>query len=296
MTELQRKAPKTGIERLCRLFGKSRQAWYDQRKRAAVRELETELVLELIREVRRSHPRMGARKLHEKLGRDLAAMGIKLGRDALIELMHVHGLLVGRRRKATVTTHSRHRFRCFGNLVEDLAIERPEQVWVSDITYIRLVEGFCYLSLITDAYSRKVVGYHLNPRLDAEGNLKALEMALNGRRSAEALIHHSDRGIQYCCHAYTGRLAEAGVAISMTYSGNGQNAIAERMNGILKDEYLLDATFESSRAAEKQVAQAIRLYNSERPHLSLGMKTPDQAHQGRGELKRLWRGRPRLAA
>jgi putative transposase len=296
VTALKRKAPTTGIERLCILFGRTRQAWYDQRKRAGVRELKGELVLDLIREVRRSHPRMGARKLHAKLAPDLQAMGIKLGRDALLELMRTHGLLVRRRRKATVTTHSRHRFRCYDNLLDDLVVERPEQVWVSDITYIRLVDGFCYLSLITDAYSRKVVGYQLHPRLDAEGNLQALQKALSGRLSAEALIHHSDRGIQYCCHAYTGRLHAAGVAISMTYSGNGQNAIAERVNGILKDEYLLEATFESFKAAQKQVDQAVGLYNSDRPHLSLAMKTPDQAHAGTGELKRLWRSRPRLAA
>lgn len=296
MTELKRKSPKAGIGRLCRLFGKTRQAWYDGCKEAVVRQLETEMVIELIGEVRRRHPRIGGRKLHDMLGRDLQAMGIKLGRDGFFEVMRSAGLLVGRRRKATVTTHSRHRFRIFDNLIAELAIERPEQVWVSDITYIRLVDGFCYLSLITDAYSRKVVGYHLHPRLDAEGNLKALEMALTGRCYSEPLIHHSDRGIQYCCHAYTGRLGAAGVAISMAYSGNGQNAIAERMNGILKDEYLLDATFESFQAARKQVAQAVGLYNTERPHLSLAMKTPEQAHAGTGELQRLWRGRPRLPA
>jgi putative transposase len=297
VTELRRKAPQIGIERLCRLFGKTRQAWYDRRRRSGRRELKSELVLELIGEVRRSHPRMGARKLHLKLAPDLAAMGLTLGRDALLDLMREHGLLVRKRRRATVTTNSRHRFRCYDNLLENVVVERPEQVWVSDITYLRLAAGrFCYWSLITDAYSHKVAGYHLHPRLDADGPLQALEMALHGRQYAGALLHHSDRGIQYCSHPYTGRLRAAGVAISMTYTGNGQNAIAERMNGILKDEYLLEATFESIRAARKQVDQAVRLYNGDRPHLSVAMRTPDQAHGCSGELKRLWRSRRRTAA
>ena len=296
MSELRNKAPTMGMATLCGLFGRTRQAYYSLRREAGREALERSVVVDLVMRQRRDQPKMGTRKLYGRIKDDMEAMGIKMGRDALFELLRAEGLLVRRRRRATVTTLSRHRFRCYGNLLENLEIERPEQVWVADITYLRVGESFAYLSLITDAYSRKIVGYHLHPTLEARGCLQALEMALKNRQYEAALIHHSDRGIQYCSHDYTARLVKAGVAISMTVSGSAENAIAERVNGILKDEYLLDATFENFDAALRQTKQAIRLYNTERPHLSLAMATPEMAHQSQGPIQRLWKDYRKRAA
>lgn len=267
----------------------TRQAYYARKWYQEQEGLETAVVLDLVHRVRRQHSKMGVRKLHDRIAPDLKAMDIKLGRDALFDLLRGAGLLIKRRRRGTVTTDSRHRFRCYQNLLEGLTVERPEQVWVADITYIRLADGFAYLSLITDAYSRKIMGYHLHPTLEAEGCLQALNKALKSRQYDGTLIHHSDRGIQYCSHDYTRRLTEAGVKISMTLSGSAENAIAERVNGILKDEYLLDATFESFPAALRQIRQTVMLYNTDRAHLSLGKRTPLEAHQCTGPLERLWK-------
>lgn len=239
---------------------------------------------------------MGGRKLHQRLERPLEAMDIRMGRDAFFDLLREEGLLVGRRRRGPVTTLSRHRFRCFDNLLEGLAVERPEQVWVSDITYIRLAQGFAYLSLITDAYSRRVMGYHLHPTLEASGPLKALSMAVKARLYHQSLIHHSDRGMQYCSHEYTKKLEGAGIAISMTLSGSAENAIAERVNGILKSEYLLDSTFETYEAAIRHTAEAIALYNSDRQHLSLSMLTPDEVHRDARPVTRMWKDYRKRAA
>lgn len=274
---------------LCGLFGRTRQAYYARQWEAGREALETRVVVDLVKRERVAQPKMGTRKLYFRIRQDLEAMGIKMGRDALFDLLREERLLIRRRRRGSVTTLSHHRFRCYRNLLEALAIDRPEQAWVADITYLRVGDGFVYLSLITDAYSRKIMGYHLHPTLEASGCLKALEMALKNRQYEGALIHHSDRGIQYCSHDYTTRLRKAGVAVSMTLSGSAENAIAERVNGILKGEYLLDATFESFEAALRQTKQAIKLYNNERPHLSLSMATPEQVHQGQGPQLRLWK-------
>lgn len=274
---------------LCGLFGYTRQAYYAHEREAGREALETTVVVELVRRERRAQPKLGTRKLYYRIKRDLQSMNIKMGRDALFDLLREERLLIRRRRRGSATTMSHHRFRCYANLIEDVKIDRPEQVWVADITYLRVGEGFAYLSLITDAYSRKIMGYHLHPTLEKSGCLKALEMALKNRQYEEALTHHSDRGIQYCSHDYARRLATAGVAISMSVSGSAENSIAERVNGILKDEFLLDATFESFEAALRQTKQAVRLYNIERPHLSLAMETPEQAHQKRGPQHRLWK-------
>ena len=274
---------------LCGLFGYTRQAYYAHQREAGREALECTVVLDLVKRERDAQPKLGTRKLYYRIRRDLQAMNIKMGRDALFDLLREERLLIRRRRRGCVTTQSHHRFRCYGNLLENLTIERPEQVWVADITYLRVGEGFAYLSLITDAYSRKIMGYHLHPTLEASGCLKALEMALKNRQYEGALIHHSDRGIQYCCHDYTKRLTKADIAISMTLSGSEENAIAERVNGILKNEYLLDATFQTFEDALRQTKQAIKLYNNERPHLSLSMATPEQAHQRQGPQRRLWK-------
>ncbi len=184
------------------------------------------------------------------------------------------------------TTNSRHWFKKYSNLVKDIEIDRPDKVWVSDITYLQKEGGFMYLSLITDAYSKKIVGYHIGETLAASHTVKALEMALSNKDSVEQLIHHSDRGMQYCCHEYVKLLQDHNIEISMTENSDPlENAIAERINGILKQEYFDYKTVYD----QAKLKQAIDLYNRERPHMSCNMLTPEQAHQRTGRLKRHWK-------
>lgn len=212
-----------------------------------------------------------------------------MGRDAFFELLKANGLLIRRRRCRARTTFSCHRFRRYQNLINKLVPERANELWVSDITYIRIGQGFAYLSLVTDAYSRKIIGFFLSHDLSTDGCLNALRMALATRMTDQPLIHHSDRGIQYCSEAYTNLLKRNGIAISMTQSGNPRdNAIAERVNGILKME-LLRENYGDISTAYKSIKQAIDIYNTLRPHSSLNMLTPENAHARTGELKRKWR-------
>ena len=212
-----------------------------------------------------------------------------MGRDAFFELLRDNGLLVRRKRYRVRTTFSSHRFRKYPDLRSDLVPERPNQLWVSDITYIRIKDDFAYLSLVTDAYSRKIIGFGVSHDLSTDNCLIALKMALSTRLTDKPLIHHSDRGTQYCSKAYTELLKRKGIDISMTQSGNPRdNAIAERVNGILKMEFL-DRKFDNINQAYKAVKSAINIYNNARPHSSLDMLTPDKAHQTTGYLKRRWR-------
>jgi len=219
------------------------------------------------------------------LAADLLQMDIKMGRDKFFDLLRKQGLLVRRPRKYASTTQSRHYFRVYKNLIWGWKPSATEQLWVSDITYLRTSGGFVYLFLITDAYSRKVVGWHLSRSLAIEGAVKALRMALKQCSSTQGLIHHSDRGIQYCCKAYLRILKKHAIKISMTEGGDCyQNALAERVNGILKQEYCLDNTFADHTSAKKATLSAIRLYNKHRPHLSLNMQTPCRIHEKQPEL------------
>jgi len=212
-----------------------------------------------------------------------------MGRDAFFELLRDNGLLIRRKRYRVRTTFSSHRFRKYPDLRCELVPERPNQLWVSDITYIRVADDFAYLSLITDAYSRKIIGFCMSHDLSTDSCLSALKMALSTRLTDEPLIHHSDRGTQYCSQAYTGLLKKKNMAISMTQSGNPRdNAIAERVNGILKMEFL-DKKYDNINIAYKAVKDAISIYNTVRPHSSLDTLTPDKAHQTTGPLKRRWR-------
>lgn len=212
-----------------------------------------------------------------------------MGRDAFFELLRANGLLVRRKRCRARTTFSSHRFRKYQNLVKNLVVECPNQLWISDITYIRIKHDFAYLSLVTDAYSRKIIGFCLSHDLSTDSCLSALRMALATRLTDLPLIHHSDRGIQYCSRAYTHLLTKRGIAISMTQSGNPRdNAIAERVNGILKQE-LLQESYDNITIAYKSIKQAISIYNTLRPHSSLNMLTPENAHTKTGQLKRRWR-------
>jgi len=228
---------------------------------------------------RRQHPRIGGKKLYFLLKDDMAQAGIRLGRDRFFELLARNKLLVKRRRKYISTTDSYHRFRVYRNLLKDKVLSKAHQGWVSDITYIRTRQGFVYLFLVTDAYSRKVVGWHLSGSLRIEGAVRALKMAIRQCPCAEGLVHHSDRGIQYCSIEYVGLLKKAGISISMTEENHCyENATAERVNGILKQEYGLDETLVSALQATKAVKEAVNSYNTSRPHWSLKLATPQQVH------------------
>lgn len=281
--------PAIGIGVICSLFGKSRQAWYESQERSTHEELAGIIALKLVREIRQEMPRIGTQKLHHMLQSDFAAHNIKLGRDKFYELLEQHGYLLRYRKRKPYTTDSSHRFKKYPNLIRDMLLSASGQLLVSDITYIRVGNGFNYLSLITDAYSRKVVGRCLWPSLESKGALKALEMVLEGNKLSAKVIHHSDRGIQYCCNDYVRRIEKAKIQLSMTEKGDPyENAIAERVNGILKMEFGLDAHFSSNISAQDAVEKAVELYNNRRPHASCDYLTPTVAHQMNGELKKRW--------
>ena len=238
-----------------------------------------QMVLDMVVQERRIQPRLGVRKLYYMYGEQLHGILPKFGRDKFFGLLRSEGLLVPRKRSYTRTTDSYHRFHCYGNLLKDMRVTKPNQAWVSDITYLRTRSGFCYLSLLTDCYSRKIVGWHLSRSLAIEGSIAALRVALSGCRFTRDLVHHSDRGIQYCSTPYTDLLGHHKIQISMTEDNHCyENALAERVNGILKDEYLLDAIFADYGQAQRACAEAIALYNTRRPHTALGLKTPAEVH------------------
>jgi transposase InsO family protein len=187
---------------------------------------------------------------------------------------------VERKRQYQKTTHSYHHFHKYGNKIKALNIVRPNHVWASDITYLRTEQGFVYLSLLTDMYSRKIVGWSVSGSLSIEGSLDALNRSLKANPVRQPLIHHSDRGVQYCCHDYVKKLKKHHIEISMTEENHCyENGLAERVNGILKDEYLLDRTFKDLAHAQKACQEAVILYNTRRPHWALKFKTPEQVHR-----------------
>jgi putative transposase len=238
---------------------------------------------------------MGTRKLHLKIAPLLEAHGIQIGRDHLFDLLQRHKLLIRRRKRKAITTDSRHWMRKYNNLTIDLRCERPEQLWVSDITYIRMSNQWGYLSLITDAYSRKIMGYSLRMDLSTKGCIDALQMALASRLYLKrALIHHSDRGSQYCSGDYVRLLKENDIAISMTENGDPyENALAERVNGILKTEFNLYSSSVGFEQTCELVKDSITAYNEHRPHSSCDMLTPAQAHLRQGILKKRWKQYPK---
>jgi len=273
------KAAGIGVSVLCERVGMSRQNYYAARRLRGRREIEEGLVLELVRRERRFQPRLGGRKLLHLLGGDLEEAGVSVGRDRFFELLAENDLLVAPKPGAPRTTRSRHCLPVFRNLLAGLTLVRPNQAWVSDLTYIRTGEGFLFASLITDAHSRKIVGAHIGDSLEAEGCLLALEEALEGLPADKRPIHHSDRGCQYCCHEYVNRLRARGLGISMTeVSHCYENAKAERVNGILKQEYEMDRTFRTKDQAKEAFHQAVWLYNHRRPHLMLDYRFPAGVH------------------
>jgi len=280
-----------GLAVLCGLFGKSRQAFYEQRWHEEKTLFEDAIVVDLVRHERRIARRVGARNLYRILKAELEARQVFIGRDRFFEVLRQNDLLVKRRRRRAVTTMSRHSLPLYSNVAKTLELTQAEQLWVSDITYIRVGEGFCYLILITDAYSHQVVGWNFGLNMDAAFCLEALKMAFASRQYPErALMHHSDRGLQYCSKLYTQLLKEHRIAISMTEHGDPlENAIAERMNGILKDSFEMDRTFSSFEEARQFILESIAYYNERRPHSSCDNLTPKEAHSCTGVLKKHWK-------
>jgi len=279
MLGAQRSVHGASVTGLCRLAGLSRQAYYKGCRARTRREIDEEAVVEQVKAQRKLHPRMGTRKLLVVLAPVLVEMAIAIGRDRLFTVLRKHGLLVARRRSRPRTTDSRHGFYIWPNLVRHIVPSTVNQIWVSDLTYIRTAQGFLYLSLVTDAFSRKIIGYCVNDTLEAQGCLAALRMALRTLPEGARPIHHSDRGTQYCCREYVALLERHGCPVSMTEMNHCyENAKAERVNGILKDEYGLGLTYRSKGQAKRAVSQAIVLYNRYRPHLALNFKTPEAVH------------------
>lgn len=281
--------PHYSVRYFCSLFGKSRQAWYEICKNSNEEQFQATIILKLVEEIRKDLPRAGVPKLHFLLKEKLIEHNIKIGRDALYDLLGYHGYLIRYRRRKPYTTDSNHHYKKYPNLIRELMLTHAGQLWVSDITYIRLTKGFCYLSIITDAYSRKIVGYCLHHTLHSDGPLKALRYAIKNSTRGRSLIHHSDRGSQYCCAEYVQLLESYHIGISMTEKGDPyENAIAERVNGILKGEFFLDKTFSSFNEAEQTVHNAVEKYNHIRPHASCDYLTPVMAHQHTGILRKRW--------
>jgi len=268
------------IETICSAFALKRDAFYKYQKRYVSQKQVEHTVIKLVSQRRKILPREGTRKLIKALKNDFQNKNLKIGRDKLFRILRDNKLLVKRKKYSSRTTNSYHRFYKYNNIIKHLAINRPNQVWASDITYIRTVNGFCYLALITDMYSRKIVGYDLSDSLELNGCVRALNKALYQAKNIKGLIHHSDRGIQYCSNIYTQILKRKKIAISMTEENHCyENALAERVNGILKDEFYLDQTFTNVTHAKRATKNAIKLYNKIRLHLSLEYKTPNAVYK-----------------
>jgi len=272
--------PELNVLRLCALAQMTPQNYYARRRMRSRQAVDLALVLALVKAERAQQPRLGGRKLYHLIAPELRAAGVKLGRDRLfVELGKVGWLVERKPSEWPTTTHFEPNLPVFKNLIKRRPVTGPNQVWVADITYIRTREAFLYLSLITDRWSRKIVGYYLGETLETAPALKALAMALKGLPGAARPIHHSDRGCQYASHAYVRAVARAGLVMSMTEQNHSaENAVAERVNGILKQEYWLDANFENRQQARQTTAHGIHLYNTRRPHTSLKMATPEQRH------------------
>jgi putative transposase len=279
------------LGKVCRLLGLTRQAYYQHQWRSQDAGIEAELVIQQVNAIRRLHPAIGCRKLMVMLQSFLLDHQIKMGRDALFDLLASHKLLVRKRKRNITTTWSKHWMKKYPNLIRDIIPCRINEVWVSDITYFKIAEKHVYISFVTDAYSRKIVGYHVAETLEAVHSVKALQMAIDQSNTTFiGLIHHSDRGSQYCCAEYVKLLHDHGIEISMTENGDPlENAIAERVNGIIKEEYLNYYQIKTKKEIEQKLQQAVNQYNQYRPHLSCNMLTPYDVHQNNLPTQRLWK-------
>jgi len=263
------------MDRICRNFVKSRQAFYKDTKARILDALQQAIVIQAVQQIRRTQPRVGGRKLQKML----LPMRVEVSRDGLFDILREKNLLVRVRRSYRRTTNSSHRFRKYSNLIKELPVRKANQVFVSDITYLDTFQGFCYLALVTDLYSRKIVGWDVSASLSIEGCQRALRMALKQVKDPEKLIHHSDRGFQYCNPRYVQILESLKSKISMTEDCHVyENAVAERVNGILKTEFLLGEKLLSLTHAQTLTAQAVATYNLQRLHTSIGYKTPQEQY------------------
>jgi transposase InsO family protein len=283
-------------EILCGLFGISRQAHHQNSKIEFTQRAENEIILDFVRNLRERQGKVGARKIQLHIQEELTPKsGIEIGRDALFDLLREHGLLVRRRKKRPQTTDSNHHYRKYPNIIRGLIPSGANQLLVSDLTYIDTDEGFVYLFLITDAYSRKIVGYYIGMTMEALGAIQALNQSIKQLPAESKPIHHSDRGVQYACNEYTKILTNQEMPISMTENGNPlENCMAERTNGLVKE--LIDNTFKTKLEAILTMPTIINIYNTERKHGSIGMLTPEQAHTSDQPLKNYWKKKPAIAS
>jgi putative transposase len=273
------------------LFGITRQAYYNHFWNQQSISLEEEMVIKEVRQMRKFHPVIGTRKLLVMLQPFLLEHQIKLGRDGLFDLLAANKLLVKKIKRKAVTTWSSHWLRKYPNLTREYKLTKANQLWVSDITYWKVENGFLYVSFITDAYTHKIVGYSVSEQLDALSPIKALQMALEAnKKQISGLMHHSDRGVQYCCTDYVKLLQDNNIQISMTENGDPlENALAERVNGIIKQEYLEHYTVNNIAEAETLLMQAVTYYNNQRPHMSCGWLTPALVHEQRLATNKEWK-------
>ncbi|WP_414884281.1 IS3 family transposase [Pseudomonas sp. IT-P171] len=274
------------VSRACQFMGISRQAYYKRNRVYRARADQDQQLITFVEKVRARQPCIGTRKLHSMMHEQREQQELHVGRDRLFAVLRESRQLVRRKRAYHKTTDSHHRFRRHPNLLkpspEQIVATGPEQVWVADITYLPTRDGVAYLSLVTDVFSRKIVGYHVHESLHTNSVVQAFRMALKRRRSVQKLVHHSDRGAQYCSALYQEVHAKHGITCSMTDGYDCyQNALAERVNGILKTEFLIHRPADFAQATQ-MVREAVTIYNQERPHLSLKYKTPDAVHRALG--------------
>ncbi len=285
--------PHIGLAKLCGWFGITRQAYYQNNWEGVSTTLEEELVIQQVRNIRKNHRRIGTRKLYEIMQPFMQEHSIKMGRDILFDVLAANHLLVRKRKRRIQTTNSYHWLRKYPNLISEFVPTAINQLWVSDITYWKInSNNHVYISFITDAFSHKIVGYHVAESLESVETIKALKMALSDLRSEShfQLVHHSDRGVQYCEHNYVKLLQDYKIEISMTENGDPrENAVAERVNGIIKEEYLQDYTVNTIVEAKKVLAFVVKLYNEERPHMSIGNLLPSQVHERNLKTEKLWK-------
>ena len=278
---------------LCSWFGVTRQAYYQRNVRSLEIAVSDEVVLQMIQEIRGLHPRLGGRKLFVKLKEPFDQQGIKMGRDAFFDLLRNNNILIKRRKRYHVTTNSKHWMKKYPNLIRGVDPLGPNHIWVSDITYWKIKEKHYYISFITDAFSRKIVGYQVAETMEAVESVTALKMAVNNLSSTvTGVIHHSDRGSQYCSSKYVKVLKKRGIQISMTENGDPlENAIAERINGIIKGEYLFNYEIKNLSKAKEVLKSVVKLYNEDRPHSSISNLCPSDVHDDKTdlEIRRLWK-------
>lgn len=281
------------LARLCGWFGLTRQAYYQNSWQAISTSIEEELILKKVLEIRKNHRRMGTRKLYDLMQVYMEEHSIKIGRDGLFSLLAANNLLVRRRKRRIQTTNSNHWLRRYPNLIRNLELSGANQLWVSDLTYWKIsASEHLYISFITDAWSHKIVGYHVAETMEAIESIAALKMALKGIEGEKEinLIHHSDRGSQYCSSEYVSILKARKISVSMTENGDPlENAVAERINGILKEEYLETHEVNNLKEARQLLRVSVGLYNNQRPHMSIGNKTPESIHHSKTKPERLWK-------